>query len=144
MILASNQCSGALLLNSFLFFNYRALIFGIINGVIIDNSLICRAATIGNIYIVKYLYETCHANVETKDNVGFTPINNASSNGHLEVVKYLHETCRVDVETKDEYGRTPINNASKNGHLDVVKLCKVFNILSDSFFFSFFHGRELY
>ena len=43
----------------------------------------------GYLEIVKYLYETCHANVETKDNDEFTPIDNASENGYFEVVKYL-------------------------------------------------------
>ena len=71
--------------------------------------------------IIKYFYETCHANVETKDNDGKTPINCASEKGHLEVVKYLYETCHANVETKGNDGNTPINNASEKGCLEVVK-----------------------
>ena len=47
--------------------------------------------------VVKYLYETCHANIETKDRIGRTPINIASANGHLEIVKYLYETCHAKI-----------------------------------------------
>ena len=39
-----------------------------------------------NFEVVKYLYETCYANVETKDNIGNTPINYASENGYFEIV----------------------------------------------------------
>ena len=87
---------------------------------------ICKAAGEGKLSRVRYLVEECHADVESEDIDGHTPINNASENGHLEVVKYLYEQCNADVETKDKWnGRTPINIASKNGHLEVVKyLCK--------------------
>ena len=61
-------------------------------------TLINLASREGSIDIVKYLYETCHADVESKDDEGLTPINNASSEGYLEVVKYLYETCHADVE----------------------------------------------
>ena len=82
---------------------------------------ICKAAREGKLSSVQYLVEQCHSDVETKDEYGWTPINNASENGHLEVVKYLYEKCHSDVETKNEYGFTPINRASCNGHLEVVK-----------------------
>ena len=44
------------------------------------------------------LYETCHANVETKDRFRRAPIKWALSNGHLEIVKYLNETCHANFE----------------------------------------------
>ena len=48
----------------------------------------------GKLDVVKYLYETCHANVDTKDKDGRTPISNASLNDHPEVAKYLCEIER--------------------------------------------------
>ena len=56
--------------------------------------------------IVKYLYETCHADVETKNNYGSTPISIASLNDQLEIVKYLYETCHANV-TNDVIKRSP-------------------------------------
>ena len=47
--------------------------------------------------IVKYLYETFHANIEAKDKNGNTPIDLASKRGHLEIVKSLYETCRAKI-----------------------------------------------
>ena len=82
---------------------------------------ICKAADKGKLTSIKYLFEQCHVNVETKDNFGCTPLNIASSNGQLEIVKYLYEICHADVETKDKFGCTPISLASSNGQLEVIK-----------------------
>ena len=49
--------------------------------------------------IVKYLYETYHADVKTKNNDGNTPIDSASQNGHFEVVKYLTYAKKIVVES---------------------------------------------
>ena len=64
---------------------------------------ICKAAQEGKLTSVQWLIEQCHADVETKDNNGYTPINFASRNGHLEVVKYLRKQCHADVETNNWY-----------------------------------------
>ena len=82
---------------------------------------IYKASEQGKLASVKYLIERCHANIETKNKYGFTPINSASYNGRLDVVKHLYEKCHADVETEDKCGRTPINNASLNDHYEVVK-----------------------
>ena len=76
------------------------------------------ATEYGHLDIVKYLYETCHADVETKDKDGFTPINYASSNGHLEVVKYLYETCHAKI-TKETIENTKTNEIKEylNAHV---------------------------
>ena len=58
---------------------------------------ICKAASEGKLSSVQYLVEQCHSDVETKNEYGFTPINNASYNGHLEVVKYLYEKCHAKI-----------------------------------------------
>ena len=63
-------------------------------------SDICKAAAEGKLTSVQYLIEQCHANVETKDKYGGTPINFASFNGHLEIVKYLYETCHATITDK--------------------------------------------
>ena len=174
-MLIHSKCLKSSLLETYSFFNFRAAIFGFING--INNcDTIYKAAKNGHLEIIEYLHEACHVNVETKDNNGYTLIDHAAYYGHLEVVKYLYETCNVEVtyktvivvqsdeimsyfrslfrekpfdfesdifkasengkltsikclidkyhaniETKDNKGRTPINNASENGHLKVVK-----------------------
>ena len=51
----------------------------------------------GHLETVKNLYETCHANVETKDKHKHTPIFNAFRFGHSEVVKYLCEACHAKI-----------------------------------------------
>ena len=51
----------------------------------------------GKLKSVQYIVEQCHANVETKDNKGWTPLSNASIEGHLDVVKYLYEACHSEI-----------------------------------------------
>ena len=53
---------------------------------------IIKASYNGQVEIVRYLYETYHSDVETKDVFERTPINNASINGHFKVIKYLYES----------------------------------------------------
>ena len=84
-------------------------------------SDIFKAAEEGKLKSVQYLVEQLHADVETKDKDGRTPINIASWNGHLKIVKYLYEACDANVEVRDNYGRTPINITSLKGHIEVVK-----------------------
>ena len=67
-----------------------------------ENTPISIASSNGNLDIVKYLYETCHANIETKDKDGNTPISWASYFGYHEIVKYFQPTL-------DEEGQTPID-----------------------------------
>ena len=50
------------------------------------------AAFQGKLTSVQYLVEQYHADVETRDNLGNTPIKYASTKGHLEIVKYLQST----------------------------------------------------
>ena len=63
--------------------------------------------------------------IETKDNDGNTPINNASKNGHLETIKYLYESCHVNVDIRDKYKQTSVFLATVNGHIEAAKyLCE--------------------
>ena len=75
----------------------------------------------GQLEVVKYLYETCHANTVTINVNGCTPMNNATIFGHLNIVKYLYETCHANVEIRDEHSNTPMNNAVGYGHYNIVK-----------------------
>jgi ankyrin repeat protein len=103
--------------------NINVFMFLILNGIGSNDigGCLIEASSNGHLEVVKYLYEECHANVEAKNNKGYTPIIYASQNGHLDIVKYLYEECNANVEAKDNYGNTPIMFASKNGHLEVVK-----------------------
>ena len=55
------------------------------------------ASNNGHLEVVKYLYETCHDDVETKDKDGCTPIRQKKKKSHLEIVKYLYETCQAKI-----------------------------------------------
>ncbi|KID93484.1 Pfs, NB-ARC and Ankyrin domain protein, partial [Metarhizium majus ARSEF 297] len=72
--------------------------------------------------VVKLLLETGRANVEAKDNSGWTPLSWAVRNGHEAVVKLLLETGRANVEAKDNAGWTPLSWAAQYGHEAVIKL----------------------
>ena len=50
------------------------------------NTSLNNVSTFGFIEVVKYLFETCHANIEAKDGNGNAPIIDAAGNGHIEVV----------------------------------------------------------
>ena len=63
------------------------------------------------------------ADIETKDNDDYTPLNIASYKGHLEIVKYLVEQG-ADIESKDNDGDTPLDCEKDNiwSRLDVQEL----------------------
>ena len=89
--------------------------FGIANH---DPSLYW-AAHAGRVNVVKELIEK-RADIEVKDDHGWTPLHCASRNGHLDVVKCLVAN-KADVNAKDHDGDTPLHWASRNGHLNVVQ-----------------------
>ena len=89
-ILIHNKCSEAELLNSCSYYNDRAVAFAVINE-IGKCDFISQAVSNGNLEIIKYLHETCHA--EVPDDA----ISNASRNGHIDIVKYLYEQCRAEI-----------------------------------------------
>ncbi len=69
---------------------------------------------------VKYLVEN-GANVNAKDNDGWTPLHWAASKNNLDMVKYLVETGKADVNAKTSYGTTPLYWAAEKNNLDMVK-----------------------
>jgi ankyrin repeat protein len=61
------------------------------------------------------------ADVNCKDNDGWTPLMYSSDNGHLKIVKYLIKNG-VDVNCKDIGGSTPLIWSSYDGHFGIVKV----------------------
>ena len=61
------------------------------------------------------------ADVNVKNNNGYTPLFLASEKGYTEIVKLLLE-YGADVNVKTNYENTPLYCASINGHTEIVKL----------------------
>ena len=59
------------------------------------------------------------AEVNKTNNIGDTPLHNASDNGHLEVVNVLL-AAGAEVDKTNNYGDTPLHYASEYDHLDIV------------------------
>ena len=107
-ILIKYKCTESSFYDSYAFFNYRALMFGFINGFFLDDAF-SEFCSKGRIEIIKYLCETCHVKAS------YEAISIASINGHLNLVKYLYETCHA----KASYNA--LSKASRSGNLEIVK-----------------------
>jgi len=59
------------------------------------------------------------ADVETRDEFGFTPLMMHSNAGHVETVRFLIEK-KADVNARDGYGGTALINAAFRGHDGIV------------------------
>jgi ankyrin repeat protein len=59
------------------------------------------------------------ADIEARDDYGFTPLHEACDRGHVQVVQALREHG-ADIEAKDTHGTRPLHCACWNGHLAVV------------------------
>jgi ankyrin repeat protein len=66
----------------------------------------------GHLEVVKYLVETCGANVHAARTSGNTSLHDASLRNNLKIVQYLAEHCNADVHAVDVYGHTPLHLAS--------------------------------
>jgi serine/threonine protein kinase/ankyrin repeat protein len=75
----------------------------------------------GRLEVVRYLVTECSADVNIKDNYGWTALLRAASDGHVDVVRYLVTECSADVNIKDNYGWTALLRAASDGHVDVVR-----------------------
>jgi len=84
------------------------------------NKQLIKASEKGDIKKVTLLLEN-GADVNTKDNDGWTPLMHAAEKGHKEVVELLIEKG-ADVNIQDEDGWTALMFASQNGHKEVVEL----------------------
>ncbi len=89
-------------------------------GDVRQTPLIIAAAN-GQLDIVKYLIEQCHANIHPQNERNATLLMFASAGGNKEVVKYLVEECKINVNQGDIKGNTALALASQGEHLDVVK-----------------------
>lgn len=61
------------------------------------------------------------ANVNQKDDAGYTPLHCTANSGRTEIVKVLLEN-RASPNARDNSGRVPLHFACTQGHLEVVKL----------------------
>jgi ankyrin repeat protein len=72
--------------------------------------------------VVRLLLEEKGADIEMKDNLGYTALVWASSEGHISTVQQLLEKD-AEIEAVDKvYGQTPLSWAAENGHEAVVQL----------------------
>ncbi|KAJ5283335.1 hypothetical protein N7505_001315 [Penicillium chrysogenum] len=78
------------------------------------------ASVNGHTDIVRLLLDH-GANVDCRNQSGWTPINAAADEGFLEIVELLIEKG-ADFEIPTSWGRTALYNASMNGHTEIVRL----------------------
>ncbi|KAF2832802.1 hypothetical protein CC86DRAFT_389249 [Ophiobolus disseminans] len=62
------------------------------------------------------------ADVDAKDNDGWTPLMRAVWNGYKDIIEVLLSVGKADVEAKDNDGQTPLMWAASRGHRDTVKV----------------------
>jgi len=79
-----------------------------------------QAAAKGDLKKVRKLVEE-GADVNARDNIGYTPLHYAASYGHLDVARLLLEEG-ADVNARDNAGWTPLHWAAAYGHVDVARL----------------------
>ena len=74
----------------------------------------------GNAETVKLLLER-GADVNAKDNDGWTPLQHAAKRGNVEIIKLLLEKG-ADVNAKSNDGVTALMSAAKRGYMEIIKL----------------------
>ena len=65
------------------------------------------------------------ADVDAKDNSGWTPLSRAAEKGHEAIMQQLLATEKVDVDVKDNFGWTPLSYTAERGHEPVVELLEL-------------------
>ncbi|CAG9938653.1 unnamed protein product [Clonostachys rosea f. rosea IK726] len=82
---------------------------------------LCVAAKEGNLEVVESLMQE-PIPLDTKDNLGETPLYMAAKNGHTELVKLLAHDKRVNVNSLSIFGRSALLEPCKYGHDEVVEV----------------------
>ena len=77
------------------------------------------ASKYGHTEIVKFLIEK-GADIEDKNNNGYTPLIWTSSYGYTEIIKFLVEKG-ADIEAKNNNGDTPLICAFENRRIEIIK-----------------------
>jgi ankyrin repeat protein len=75
----------------------------------------------GRVEIVKYLVETCEADIQIANRYGRTAMHYAIYSGMLEIVQYLVGTASADIHGLDNYGFTSLHCASEKASLEIVQ-----------------------
>mmetsp|Transcript_50 Transcript_50/g.159 ORF Transcript_50/g.159 Transcript_50/m.159 type:complete len:403 (+) Transcript_50:126-1334(+) len=73
--------------------------------------------------VLQYLLEE-HAEVNTVNEDGFTPLMLAARNGHLETVGVLMEAPNIDVGKKNAFGSNAMHYAAMYAHKEIVALLR--------------------
>jgi Ankyrin repeats (3 copies) len=75
-------------------------------------------------HVIRYLVESCNANVDAVDGDGFTLLHRASFNNQWRLIPYLMERCQVDIDatTINDNQNTALHVASAAGHLSVIEM----------------------
>ncbi len=83
-------------------------------------TLLITAASKGLVDVCKILIDN-GADVNAKDDCGYTPLHEAAYRGHLKVYELLLDNG-ANINATDKYGRTPLYEAASGGHLKVYEL----------------------
>jgi len=77
------------------------------------------SARYGHLSVVEYLVDQ-KADINAKDNGGWTPLHYAAANGQLNVVEYLVNQ-KADINAKDVIRKTPLHWAAEKDHFSIVE-----------------------
>eukprot|EP00210_Caulerpa_lentillifera_P005401 g5163.t1 len=82
-------------------------------------SALSRSAAFGSARVAQFLIDN-GANVESRENVGFTPLSNAAFYNFLQVARILLESG-ANIESKNNVGWTPLHISTEEDYVDVAK-----------------------
>jgi ankyrin repeat protein len=90
-------------------------------GIRYSADMVCNAAQLGSIAVMRCFVEELGADVNVADDDGCTPVSAASQNGHLGLVRYLVRMLGADVNKANAKGISPLIFAAENGDLKMVQ-----------------------